>query len=147
MSCSESEAVVARVESGLAFVRLTQALSSCGRCGEAGGCGKSSLLGGDRERLVAVPNEAGVRAGDVVVLSVPSGAVWRAALRAYLMPAGLAIAGAALGDAAFSQSFSPVAGAVLGVLFGVGLLRLLPNRTPVLSMRIKSSQPPIGTHA
>lgn len=140
MSCSESEAVVARVEDGMAFVRLSQSLSSCGRCGESGGCGKASLFGGEKERLIAIPNEIGARPGDAVVLAVPSGAVVRAAMLAYLFPAGLAIAGAVVGTALTEYSPAAVLGAVAGLIVGVGLLRVLPQRKSVLSMRLHSSQ-------
>lgn len=137
MSCSESEAVVVRVEGDWAVVRLAQTLSSCGRCDQPGGCGKSALIGGG-ERLVPVPNDVAAHVGDAVVLSVPDGAVLRAAAWAYLMPAVLAIAGAAGGTQLAGDGYAAVAGAVAGLLGGVVLLRILPSRKPALAMRIKS---------
>jgi sigma-E factor negative regulatory protein RseC len=138
MSCSESDAIVARVEGEIAFVRLAQPLSSCGRCNEQGGCGKSALLGGDEARLIPIANEMGAHVGDTIVLSVPSGAVLRAAVWAYLMPSLLAILGAIVGTLVVEQdSRGAVIGTLIGLALGLWVLRRLPRRKTVLSARIK----------
>ena len=89
---SESEAVVVRVEDDLAYIEVRSDVSACGSCGDKGHCGKSQA----GPRQYAVHNTVGAAAGDVVVVSVPDGAVLRAAALTYLMPLVFLLAGAVL---------------------------------------------------
>lgn len=134
MSCTETEAVVAEVRDGIAVVRVTQAPSSCGRCGEAGGCGKATT---GASRQYELPNAVGAKAGDRVVLSVPGGAVLRAAMLAYLLPAVLAIAGAAAATALVGDGVPALAGALCGLLAGALAMRRTGRTGPAaMTMRL-----------
>lgn len=137
MSCSEIEAVVTEVANGVATVRPTQMPSSCGRCGEAGGCGKSSWATAT-PRQFAIRNGIGARAGDAVILSVPATTVLRAAVFAYLLPAVLAILGAAGASAAVGEGGPAVAGAAAGLVVGLLAMRRAGGGESSVSMRFNT---------
>lgn len=136
---TESEGIVARVDGEHVWLDVSGA-TGCGGCEKGGGCG----LGGDSRgrRLRRVRNTAGARIGDTVVLSVPDGAVLKAALWSYLAPLALAITGAASGLTFFGGDGAAVAGAVAGLAAGGLVLKLAGNRLargrePLLAMRVK----------
>lgn len=104
---TEQEGVVVALDGDFALVDLSAA-EGCGSCSRAGGCGAGDG-GGRRQRI---PNMAGARVGDQVVIAVPDGAVLKAALRAYILPLACALAGVASG-----LSFS---GEVAGTILGLG---------------------------
>lgn len=89
---TEQEGVVAALDGDYALVDISAA-EGCGSCSRAGGCGAARE--GDRRQRI--PNIAGARVGDRVVIAVPDGAVLKAALRAYIFPLLCALAGVASG--------------------------------------------------
>jgi sigma-E factor negative regulatory protein RseC len=127
---TESEAIVTRLDGEYAWVNLQ---SGCTTCEQTGGCGLSDGKGKPPQRLL---NGIGARVGDQVVLTVPDGAVLRAALYCYLLPLAMMLALAAGGMAIADET-----GAVLGALGGLGLgwtaMRMAGQREPVPSMRLK----------
>ncbi|MDP2810464.1 MAG: SoxR reducing system RseC family protein [Rhodocyclaceae bacterium] len=132
------EAVVIRVEGEDAWVDVRDA-ASCGHCASRHAC--MSLDASRGPRLHRVPNAIGARAGDAVVLVVPEGALLKAALLSYLVPALMTIAGAAAG-AAVGGDVAATMGAGLGLAAGLASLRmagarLAENREPLLKMRLK----------
>ena len=135
---SASEAIVMRVEGDLAFIEVKDDVSSCGSCGDKGHCGKSQA----GPRRYAVRNSVGAAPGDTVVVSVPDGAVLRAAAMSYLMPLLFLLAGAVFAGARYGDGLPAVVGAVLGLATGLAALRLLSRRNacgaePVLAIRSK----------
>lgn len=135
---SASEAVVTRIEGDLAFIEVKDDVSSCGSCGDKGHCGKSQT----GPRRYAVRNSVGAAPGDTVVVSVPEGAVLRAAALSYLMPLLFLFAGALFAAARYGDGLPAVAGAVLGLAAGLAMLRALSRRNacgaePALAIRSK----------
>jgi sigma-E factor negative regulatory protein RseC len=121
---TEREGLVKGISGEFAVVEVEAMPSACGKCGESGGCGKPQA----GPRRYAVPNTIGARVGDRVILSVPQGVVLRAAVLSYLMPLVFVIGGAAAAMAAFGDGAPTVAGAALGLAFGLIILRILNMR-------------------
>jgi len=126
----KNTATVVRLEGDHAWVEAAAVESGCGHCHEAGGCGGSLLnqpLGRRRSRVYRLPNHVGARVGDRVQLSLPPGSVLRAAGVAYLLPLLLIVAGAAWGTLQGGDVWA-VAGAAAGLVVGMVLMRVLPER-------------------
>lgn len=121
---TESEAVVTRVEGEFAFIEVREGSAACGSCGGKSQCGKSQT----GPRRYAVRNIVGAAPGDTVVVSVPEGAVLRAAALTYLMPVLLVLSGAGFAARWFGDGLPAVGGAVAGLLLGILALRLLSRR-------------------
>lgn len=127
---TESEAVVTRLEGDHAWVDLQ---SGCTTCGAAGGCGLSDGKGKPQQRL---RNEVGAQVGDRVVVSVPDGAVLRAAFYCYLLPVAMVFALAASGMVVANEMGS-IVGALIGLVLGWLFVRLAGQREPLPSMKLK----------
>jgi sigma-E factor negative regulatory protein RseC len=120
---SQCEATVVAVEGLEVWVEIPQRAQSCGNCKTADAC-QTGLLGlGTGPRRYRLENRIGARVGDRVQLTVADGTVWRASLASYVLPLLLAIGGAAIGQFAAGD-----AGAVLGMLAGLGCGLLLLRR-------------------
>lgn len=135
---SESDGVVISVDGDMALIQVTPVASSCGKCGDKGGCGKSQAA----PSRYTVRNRIGARPGDAVIVAVPEGAVLKAAMLAYLLPLLFVFVGAAIGSAWDSEGIATVAGAAIGLAGGLILPRILnayfgSGREPWLSLRLK----------
>jgi sigma-E factor negative regulatory protein RseC len=128
----ESEAVVIGVEGNYALLEITGA-AGCGSCEKAAGCG---LGDGSSRRRQRVRNAVGVRVGDTVILGAPEGAVLKAALRAYILPLGLALIGVASGLTLAGDRVA-VLGGLAGLAAGWFALRGAGSGEPLVNMRIK----------
>lgn len=120
------EAVVSGLDDQMAIVDVVRT-QGCGRCHETGGCG--GVMGGTSAcavRQYRVPNAIHARIGDAVMLSVPEGAVLKAALASYGVCVLLTIVGAWLATASGSGDAGAALGAVAGL--GAGLLWLRHGR-------------------
>lgn len=137
----QSEAVVTRLDRTRAYVKVMRA-GGCGRCHEVGGCGGVSQ---DESRCqeFLVENVFGASAGQRVLLEIPDGATFVAALLAYGLPLLALVFGA--GSASFfwqtdlAAALGAVGGlmlAVLGIysLRGVGFLRRARPRITGLAL-------------
>lgn len=121
---SESEALVTGIAGEFAVIEVECLPSACGKCDDKGGCGKPQ--GGPRR--YAIRNTVGAKVGDRVVVSVPEGAVLRAAALSYLMPLVFVIGGAAAAMAGWGDGAPAVAGAGAGLAVGLVVLRILNLR-------------------
>lgn len=122
----EQHAVVIRTEVAKAWVEARES-STCGSCG-TGGCSTRRLadLFGRKDRAYPVNNTLQATVGERVVVGVPTGALWKSALRLYGLPLFLMLAGALAG-----QSVNGDAGAAAGLLAGLGLAVVLHKIWPV----------------
>ncbi len=116
---------------GISLVEATQE-NGCGACASQGQCGLSGLGRYFSRRRPPIALACGaVQSGQELTVAVSESDLLQAGLWAYLLPSGLALAGAALmaplGDPA------SVAGAALGVATGLGLARRLA-RSPRISI-------------
>ena len=132
---SDSEAVVARIEGEDAWLEVCKP-ADCENCDSTESCGL-----GRRKRLQRVRNTIGARVGDTVIVTVPEGAVLKAALVSYLAPLAMVLVGAGLGSA-IAQEAGALVGVVVGLALGALLLRfadrsIAGNREPLMAMRIK----------
>lgn len=125
----EQHAIVVKTEGGLAWVEAREA-GSCGSCG-SGGCSTRRLadLFGRRERAFAVENTLHAQAGERVVLGIPSGALWRSAMRLYGLPLLLLLAGGLAGQHLGGDAAA--AGGALGGLLIAGFIHKLRGRARV----------------
>lgn len=136
---TESEAVVARIDGGFALVELCSD-ASCGQCGSRHACGVS-MDDGRGPKLFRLPNTIGAKAGDRVMLTVPAGAVFKAAALSYLLPVMASLVGAVAGTA-WQGDLGALLGAGLGLVAGLVVLRMVGRRLrgrrePLLAMRLK----------
>ncbi len=133
-----SEARVISLDGELAAIEVAALPSACGKCGERGGCGKPEA----GPRRYVVRNAIGACPGDRVMVAVPDGAVLKAAALSYLMPLLLVIGGAAAATAWLGEGLPAVAGAALGLLAGLAVLRmtnarLMRGREPWLGLTLQ----------
>jgi len=133
---TETPARVTRVRGGSAWV-TSAAPSSCGACGGRG-CGSSvfSRFWHPYEPEYQVDNPIGAGPGERVVIGVPDGALWRAALASYIAPLAFLLLCAILGSVAGGEP-----GAIAGGLLGLALaavwlaFRRDPRGVPVILRR------------
>jgi len=118
------DAVVTDVKGDFAVVEVAAAASACGKCADRGACGKAPA----GPRRYAVRNTIGALPGEQVVVAVPDGAVLKAAALSYLMPLLFVIGGAVAGTAWGGDGLPAVAGAALGLMAGLAVLRLAGTR-------------------
>lgn len=127
---SQCEATVVAVDGTEVWVEVPERAPSCGNCKTADSC-RSGLLGsGSGPRRYLLENRIGARVGDRVQLTVADGTVWRASLASYVLPLLLAIGGAAFGHFGAGD-----AGAVAGMLVGLGGGLLLLRRNELRARR------------
>ena len=111
----EQHAIVLKTENGRAWVEARES-GTCGSCG-SGGCSTRRLadLFGRRERAFPVENVLHASEGELVVIGIPSGALWRSAFRLYGLPLVLMFAGALAGQH-LSGDLAALAGAAGGLI-------------------------------
>lgn len=131
-------AKVLRVESGRAWLRVSDAGGGCGRCDEPGGCRSVQITQafGLPKAAFVLPTRLALQVGDMVVISIPDGAPLKAALASYGLGVGLLVVGAAAGTwlstretADLAAGLGGIAGLVLAVIFNRVLLRSRGWRT------------------
>ena len=128
----ETRVRVVSVGHGTAWVEPTEQ-SGCGGCGARKTCGVGGMSKVFRIGRAPIPVDCGdTRPGEELVVSLSESDLIKASLFAYLLPAVLAIVGAAVladfGDGA--SALGTLAGGLLGLL----VARFL-SRTPRLSAR------------
>lgn len=130
----EMRAVVFHVDGDEAVVRVTG--GGCGHCGTAGGCGGSALsrlFCSTKPRQFTVLNRVGARVGDEVQVSLPDGVLLRGALKMYVLPLVLllagGIAGASMAETGAGADLHAAAGALSGLLLGFIIARSLASGT------------------
>ena len=121
----EEKGIVVEVRGSRAVVRALQG-SQCAGCGSAKYC-----HGSGGEKTVEADNEIGAKAGDSVVMAVPSGALLRASFRVYILPVLGLLAGAAAMQLAVGRIAGPETagmaagiGGLVGAILSVVVLRL-----------------------
>ncbi|MBU0621254.1 MAG: SoxR reducing system RseC family protein [Gammaproteobacteria bacterium] len=125
----EMRAIVTETVSDEATVQVLG--SGCGHCNSEGGCGSgtlSKLFCSTKPRRFVVRNQVGAKVGDEVQVSLPDGILLRGALKLYVLPLVLllagGIAGAALASEGVSRDMYAVTGAVAGLLSGFAIAKL-----------------------
>jgi sigma-E factor negative regulatory protein RseC len=125
----ETEAVVVKIEHGVAYVQAERK-TSCSSCSESS-CGTSVLANyfGQKTQLYRASNDVGAKVGDRVVVGMNESALFKGTLLLYLFPLLLlfvgAVAGSALADSADVKDGYSVAGAFIGLVAGFIGLKLL----------------------
>jgi sigma-E factor negative regulatory protein RseC len=128
---TDSDAIVVRLDGDHAWVDVQAGCDNC----SATGCGLGSGKGRAQQKVL---NLVGARAGDHVSLSVPEGAVLRAAFFCYVLPVMLVLVGAAFGMAVADNPGS-IGGALFGLFAGWSGMRIAGRREPELRMTLKSA--------
>jgi len=130
---NESEGIVKEVRGKKALV-LTDRQEMCASCVAKNFC---HMLGGGKEVLSETINPVGAKAGDMVKIGIPDGAVTKASLIVYMVPAIGFVGGASLGyfiGKLYSLDLN--VSTLIGSLLGLGLtmisVRFLNN---ILSKR------------
>jgi sigma-E factor negative regulatory protein RseC len=121
----------------------------CGHCDSEGGCGSGTLTKlfcSNKPRNFKVRNEVGAKVGDEIQISIPDGALLRGAMKMYVLPLILLLAGGITGvglagsEAAGRDAYA-VAGAVIGLLLGFILARLSPKSGRAVASSIVTPRP------
>lgn len=139
----ETRATVVRLDGAEAIVETSRD-GGCGQCSSAKTCGKAAQLFASAPRSFRVRNEMNACVGEEVQVSMADGVLLRSAAVMYLLPLTLLLAGGGLGShwagTAGHRDACAAAGALLGLVAGFALARLVARRQPVLS----SAQPVIA---
>lgn len=129
----EMRAVVIQVHGDCALVQPLDG-GGCGHCSSEGGCGSGSLskmFCSDKLRSFQVRNDALAKIGDEIQVSLPDGALLRGAVKMYVLPLLLLLAGSfsgvyLAGDTFLRDAYA-VAGAIIGLVFGFVMAKLSPG--------------------
>lgn len=145
----ETRVHVVSAADGIAWVAASQE-SSCGACQAQSTCGISGLgkFLSRRRHDVSIPlhiSQAGAKAGDELLVCVDEAELLRAGLFAYLLPALLAVASAALADAYGTGDVAAALAAVSGFIGGLAGARLLAPKPQLRSRPYASTAP--ATHS
>jgi sigma-E factor negative regulatory protein RseC len=142
----EMRAIVIQVQGDDASVQPVGS-GGCGHCDSEGGCGSgnlSKMFCSSKPRQFKVRNEVNAKVGDEIQVSIPDGALFRGAMKMYVLPLILLLAGGVAGVNLSSEvamrDFYSVAGAVAGLLIGFVLARLSPGAGSAVASSIVSSR-------
>ena len=97
--------------------------SACGSCGS-----KEACHGNQAEQRLQLPAQAGLAAGDEILLGIEARALNLAALLAWLLPASALLLGAMLGQTLAGSDLAAILGAGGGLGAGLLLARPLARR-------------------
>lgn len=129
----EMRAIVIEVQGEEAFVQPSG--GGCGHCSSEGGCGSgtlSKLFCSDKPRMFKVHNHAQAKAGDEVQVSLPDGELLRGAMKLYVLPLILLLAGGISGGIVAgdvqNRDVYAVVGAGIGLLLGFLMAKLSPSQ-------------------
>ena len=122
----ETKARIVSIRDGTAWVAPSES-SGCGGCGSRSSCAVSGLAKyfSRHQKLVPVPCDGNARPGEELTVTVTEGELLKAGLMAYLLPSGLAVAGASLAAAYGLGNAGAVSGMAGGIAVGLLLARLL----------------------
>jgi sigma-E factor negative regulatory protein RseC len=139
----ETRVRIVSARAGTAWVEATES-SGCGACRSKSSCGVSGLgrFFSNKRQPVAVACGDSLKPGQELVLAVDESEMLRAGLLAYLLPALLAVFGAALADHVWGGDATGVLGALAGFALGLAIARLF-SRAPKLCARPSNSKSPI----
>ena len=126
---------------GMAWVAASQE-SGCSACQSQSTCGISGLGKFLSRRRPDLPiSQEGARAGDELLVCVDESELLRAGLFAYLLPALLAVAAAALADAYGASDLAAALAAALGFIAGLVGARFLAPTPRIQTHSISPSTP------
>jgi len=127
----EERARVAETGDGYAWVEI-QRRSACGSCQASDGCGTALLAKawGVRSMRTRALSALSLQPGDEVIVGLADGVLLRGALLAYLLPLALLLAGALLGQTAFSGAGEEpvILSGALGLGLGFLAVRVMSRR-------------------
>lgn len=131
--------VIDVTKDGQVWVELPARLAVCENCPNPMVCQSGLNTRAQRVRRYVLPNTLNLQVGDQVKLIVPNGVIFRAALFSYLIPLGLLIFGALLGQWLDDDKGAAI-GVVLGLLLGYGCLKNQSRQTTGLKLSPLSLQ-------
>jgi sigma-E factor negative regulatory protein RseC len=137
----EMRAIVIQLDGKEASVQPV-GTGGCGHCDSEGGCGSGTLTKvfcGDKPRQFKVRNEVNAGIGDEIQVSIPDGVLLRGAIKMYVLPLILLLAGGMAGDAAGRDGYA-VVGAVLGLSLGFILAKMSPKAGLAVASSIVTSR-------
>lgn len=96
---------------------------ACSQCGSRKACHRSGT-----EQTLSLPLQPGLRAGDTVLLGMPTGRLNQAALLAWLLPVLALMLGATLGQLLDGHDIGAIIGAAAGLAVGLTTARVCAAR-------------------
>lgn len=142
----EMRAIVIEVQGEEASVRPMES-GGCGHCDSEGGCGSGALTKlfcSNKPRQFKVDNRIRARVGDEVQVSIPDGVLLRGAMKMYVLPLLLLLAGGVVGVALAGENASrdayAVAGAIIGLVAGFIVAKLSPGAVRAVATSVVSSR-------
>jgi len=143
----EMRAIVIQLQGEEASVKPI-GTGGCGHCDSEGGCGSGTLTKlfcSNNARNFSVRNEARASVGDEVQISIPDGVLLRGAIKMYVLPLILLLAGGIVGvslagGAVAARDAYAVAGAIAGLLLGFAFARFSPRAGRAVASSIVTSK-------
>jgi sigma-E factor negative regulatory protein RseC len=142
----EMRAVVIQVHGDDALVQPLEG-GGCGHCSSEGGCGSGTLAKifcSDKPRSFLMHNEAHAKVGDEIQITLPDGVLLRGAVKMYVLPLILLLAGGFAGvylaGDTVSRDVYAVAGAVAGLVSGFVIAKLSPGSGRAVAISIVTSR-------
>ncbi len=124
----KERATVVALEEGSVWVE-TQRQGSCDSCSASKGCGQglmSRMMPGREHYIRALPGDdprQRLAVGDIVEIDVPDEVILRASMIVYMVPLSMLIFGMFVGAWMFPGDPGAIAGGLLGLLAGAGIVR------------------------
>ena len=138
----ETRVRVTAVATGTAWVAASEE-SGCGACKSQSVCGLSGLgkfMSNRRPDLRIERAEFDTQPGDELLVSIDAAELLRAGLFAYLLPAVLAVATAAIADTSGAGDLACAGAALLGLGIGLGCARLLAPKPRIQARPLSSTR-------
>lgn len=126
----EHRGIVQRVDAGKAIVAMETA--GCSSCGQGSSCGIGKMASGRPATLLTLPVSGDIKAGDMVMIALPSSRLTFSALLGYLFPAFAMIFGAWLGSLLDGSDGATALGAIAGFLGALAVARVAIGLVPGL---------------
>jgi sigma-E factor negative regulatory protein RseC len=126
----EHRGIVQRVEGGQAVVAMETA--GCSSCGQGSSCGIGKMASGRPATLLTLPVSGDIKAGDMVMIALPTSRLTLSALLGYLFPAFAMIFGAWFGSLLDGSDGATALGAIAGFLGALAIARIAIGLVPGL---------------
>ena len=141
----EMRAIVIQIHGADASVQPV-GTGGCGHCDSEGGCGSGTLTKmfcSNKPRHFKVRNDISAKVGDEIQVSIPDGVLLRGAIKMYVLPLILLLAGGfagvgLAGEAAWRDAYA-VAGALIGLFLGFVLAKMSPRVVQAVASSIVTS--------
>lgn len=124
MPLTQETAIVSFIKGDHAYLKTNSTSTTCGSCASKSGCANVNFFSSNLKSAysIRVPNHLHLKAGDSVILSMPSNTLLLATLLMYVFPLVLLFVFAGVGKSLGGESISILAG-LAGLFAGLLVLK------------------------